>query len=69
MPKQTEQSASTEEGIQIDESEQHQENARLAIRESWHPDSKVTAQREQEPMKHDEQIRVMEEGIQIRETL
>jgi hypothetical protein len=37
---------STEEGIQIDESDEQPENARRPMQESFDPDSKVTVERD-----------------------
>jgi hypothetical protein len=39
-------SFSTEEGMQIDESDEHQANARSSIDESFEPDSNVTVERD-----------------------
>jgi hypothetical protein len=62
--KQLEQSFSTEEGMQMDESDEHFENADSSIQESWEPDSNATCERAVHPEKQDGVIRWMEEGMQ-----
>jgi hypothetical protein len=45
------QSLSTDEGMQIDESDEHQENAERSIHESFEPHSNVTVERNGHPQK------------------
>jgi mannitol-1-phosphate/altronate dehydrogenase len=66
--KQYSQIRSTEEGIQIDESDEQPENAVGSIHESLESDSNVIVERELHPRKQYLQIRSTEEGIQIDES-
>jgi hypothetical protein len=55
----------TEEGIQIDESDEQSENARPSIHESLESDSNLTVERDLHSLKQDSQIFSTEEGIQM----
>jgi hypothetical protein len=59
---------STDEGIQIDESEEQARNAYCPIRESLELDSNVTFERVRHPEKQDSQMISTDEGIQIDES-
>jgi hypothetical protein len=59
---------STDEGIQIDESNKQAANADLSIRESLESDSNLTFERLRHRMKHDSQMMSTDEGIQIDES-
>jgi hypothetical protein len=59
---------STDEGIQIDESDEHPSNARFSIRESLESDSKLTFERLEHRQKQDSQMISIDEGIQIDES-
>jgi hypothetical protein len=65
--KQNGQIFSTEEGIQIDESDKQFWNARYSIHESLEPDSNVIVERDSQSEKQESQIFSTEEGIQINE--
>jgi hypothetical protein len=66
--KQFSQIFSTEEGIQIDESDKQLENAQPSIHESLELDSNVIVERELHLEKHFSQIFSTEQGIQIVES-
>jgi hypothetical protein len=66
--KQDPQSCWTEEGIQIDESDEQLQNAQHSIRETLEFDSNVIAERDAHPSKQDSQIFSTEQGIQIVES-
>jgi hypothetical protein len=51
-PKHDEPIISTEDGIQIDTSDEHPENARSSIRRTFEPDSNITDESETQPRKH-----------------
>jgi hypothetical protein len=59
---------STEEGMQIDDSDQQLENADSPIRVSAEPVSNVTLDRVGHPSKHESQRIVTDEGMQIDES-
>jgi hypothetical protein len=59
---------STDEGIQIDESDEQFLNADLSIRESLEFDSKLTFERLQHTVKQESQMISTDEGIQIDES-
>jgi hypothetical protein len=65
--KQYSQIVSTEEGIQIDESDEQAPNAQHPIHESLESDSNVIVAREGHRKKQESQIVSTEEGIQIDE--
>jgi hypothetical protein len=62
--KQDLQNFSTEEGIQIVESDEQLQNAEGSIHESLESDSKVIVERERHPLKEHSRIFSTEEGIQ-----
>jgi hypothetical protein len=66
--KQPSQIRSTEEGIQIDESDEQKQNASRSIHESLEPHSNVIVERELHPLKQLSQILSTEEGIRIDES-
>jgi hypothetical protein len=59
---------STDEGIQIDESDEQHQNAHSSIRESLDPLSKHTFDRVTQQLKHSWQMISTDEGIQIDES-
>jgi hypothetical protein len=61
-------SLSTEEGMQIDESDEHKENADSPIDESLEPDLNVTVERDLHSKKHIVPSFSTEEGMQIDES-
>jgi competence CoiA-like predicted nuclease len=58
----------TEEGIQIDESDEHLKNAKRSMYESLESDSNVIVERDLQQLKQPWQIFLTEEGIQIDES-
>jgi hypothetical protein len=62
------QSFSIDEGIQIDERDEHQKNADSSIDESFEPDSNVIVERDVHREKHSLQSFSTDEGIQIDES-
>jgi hypothetical protein len=66
--KQRSQIFETEEGIQIDESDEHEKNAQRSIHESLELDSNVIVERNAHSSKQHSQIILTEEGIQIVES-
>jgi hypothetical protein len=66
--KQFPQSSSTEEGIQIDESDEQSPNADFSIHESLEFNSNVSVERERHPLKQFSQSFSTEEGIQMDES-
>jgi hypothetical protein len=59
------QSRSTEDGMEIDESERQSRRAPTSIHDSLELDSKVTVEREEQPLKHSSQSRSTECGMEI----
>jgi hypothetical protein len=59
---------STEEGIQIDASDEHFQNAESSIHESLEHDSNVTTERTVQKAKHSLQIFSTEEGMKSDES-
>jgi hypothetical protein len=66
--KQDSQILSTEEGIQIDESDEHFENAQRLMHERVEPDSNVSVERKRQPSKQKSPICLSAEGIEIAES-
>jgi hypothetical protein len=62
------QSFSTDEGMQIDESDEHHENADSSIHESLEHDSNVIVERDLQQQKHSLQSVRTDEGMQIDES-
>jgi hypothetical protein len=54
--------------MQIDESDEHPENADSSIDESLEPDSNVTVERDSHPQKHLKSSLSTEDGMQIDES-
>jgi hypothetical protein len=59
---------STDEGMQIDESDEHFQNAPFSITESREPGSSVTVERDSHPAKHFVQSFSVLDGMQIDES-
>jgi hypothetical protein len=68
LPKANPQIFSTEEGMQIDESDEQLSKALHSIHESLEPDSNVIVERDRHSLKQWLQIFLTEEGIQIDES-
>jgi hypothetical protein len=66
--KQYSQIFSTEQGIQIDESDEHSKKAQRSMHDSLESDSNVIVERERHRKKHFSQIFSTEQGIQIDES-
>jgi hypothetical protein len=56
---------STDDGMQIDSSDEQEANADLPNIESWQPDSNVTVERLPQFLKQDLEIVLTDEGMQI----
>jgi hypothetical protein len=54
--------------MEIDESDEHDENTERSTQESFEPDSKLTAERDRQPSKHLSQSFVTEDGMQMDES-
>jgi hypothetical protein len=54
--------------MEIDDSETQSRKAETSIHESLEPDSKMTVEREEQPMKHPSQSRSTERGMEIDES-
>jgi hypothetical protein len=64
-PKHSSQSRSTDDGIEIDESDEQSRKAASAMRESFEPESNVTLEREEQSLKHSLQSRSTDVGRKI----
>jgi hypothetical protein len=62
------QNRSTEDGIEIDESDEHSRKTPASMHESFKPDSNVIADSEEHRTKHGTQILSTEEGMEIDES-